>query len=316
MFERNVLRNVPSMRPRQPAGERPRPLIGRRVLVAARSRVAYVPIPKASSTSMLWMLARAEGDPDARLADSIRGSGPSQVIHDPLVHRLPRLGAVSARRRAEVLRSAEWTRMALTRDPYERFFSAWQFRVLIRGPGPPKFELPDLVVDGSGNLDVTASFRQFVRFTDDHWASVMSDPHFLPQVPMLCLDDIDYTHLVPLDDMACLIDHLRCHAPHANWDPGRVNEGLGVDMRRCYDEESIGIVGQRYAADIDMFGARRVDLVDDPLLLDATGRRLLDLVHDRHQRIRSVQLAASPMRTVRRTLRQLAVDRDDRRSRR
>jgi hypothetical protein len=116
--------------------------------------------------------------------------------------------------------------------------------------------------------------------------------------------------------MACLIDHLRCHAPHANWDPGRVNEGLGVDMRRCYDEESIGIVGQRYAADIDMFGARRVDLVDDPLLLDATGRRLLDLVHDRHQRIRSVQLAASPMRTVRRTLRQLAVDRDDRRSRR
>jgi hypothetical protein len=298
------------------APERGRPLIGRRALVATRSRVAYVPVPKAASTSMLWMLARAEGDPDARLGDSIRGSGPNQVIHDPLVHRLSRLGTLSTRLRAEVLSSPDWLRIALTRDPFERFFSAWEFRVLIGGAGPRRFEIPDPVIDGSGNLDVTASFRRFVRFAESEWALVTSDPHFRAQVPLLCLDDIDYTHLVPLDDMARLVDDLRVHAPHAEWDAGHINEGLGIDIRRCYDDETVGIIGQRYTTDIETLGARPLDLIDDPVLLDVTSRRLLDVVHARHQRLRSLQLAASPARTLRRTLRQLVVDRNDRRIRR
>jgi hypothetical protein len=228
----------------------------RHLIVAPRSRIVYSPIHKAGCTTVRWVLARAEGDPDRRAAAS-RRSAPSreQTIHDPDVARLPKLVQLSRAQRQFVLGSSDWTRIAITRDPYARLFSAW--RGVLLETATPRWSAHrpalDDVVSPDGSLDVGASFRRFVRRLDREWEVARADPHLRPQTDMLFLDTVTWTELVDLAELDALIDRLHAVAPRVRRPAAPANRSVSLSWR-CYDDETAQVVARRYADDFAALG--------------------------------------------------------------
>ena len=265
-----------------------------RAVVAKTCRLLYVPTTKVLSTSMLWMLASAEGDPDSRTLASVIGSTRAQTVHDPLVHQLPMLSGVSRAIRSEALTSSRWMRLGITRDPYARLHSAWQHKILLQTPGQLAFHPPDFAFDRMGALDVGASFRAFVRFLDENWHAVTADQHFWTQVDSLAIGKIDYTDLFRLDRLDELLTRLARHAPALARPLLRYNESPSIDYRRCYDAETAAIVARRYRADFEVLGydATQPAPLDGPVVLDPLAQDLLNAVHQRNQRIDMIRKGA------------------------
>lgn len=262
----------------------------------------YVPTPKVLSTSVQWLLARAEGDPDARLPLSVRGRVPALAIHDPAVHRLPWLGALDDAERAAARTSPDWLRLGLHRDPYARLVSAWQHQVLMRGPTQRRYRAPDLAVDDAGRIDLAASFRAFVHFLDAHWDAVTADQHFAPQVRALQPDLVDYTVLAPVDELDGVLARLARHDRRLDRPLDRENEGLALATADCYDAASAEVVARRYHDDFHRLGHDPGPPVPsgEPVVLDALGTRLLAAVHERSRRLDQIRRADTVPWQVRR----------------
>jgi hypothetical protein len=239
------------------------------------------------STTVLWRLAAAEGDPERRLGASVLGPTPTLAVHDPVVHGLAALADVDAATRTAALGSSAWVRLGVTRDPYRRLFSAWQHSVVLQTPGPLTFTPPDLVGAEDGAVDLGASFRAFVHLLDRDEEAVNENQHFMTQVDALCLGAVDYTDLPDLGELTATLTRLGDRLPPPTGPAREVNEGLGLDADRAYDADAAAVVERRYAADFDELGYERRRFPDTaaPVLLDATGQRLLGAVHERNRRI-------------------------------
>jgi hypothetical protein len=140
--------------------------VGERTIVLPRLRVLYLPVPKAGTTGMLWLLARLAG------LDL-----PARHVHD--VRRWPaecRLAGYAGDERERVLSEDGWLRFTLVRHPATRLWSAWQSKLLLREPrfvaahgAEPWFpRLPERP------QDLVGDFRRFVAALDPaadvHWA--------------------------------------------------------------------------------------------------------------------------------------------------
>lgn len=262
------------------------------VYVVEPAAVLYVQVPKAACTTMLWTMLDLAGIDPASLPVS-RGAfpTPSAVIHDGGVHPVPTIGKVTAALRGRALTDPSWMRLAVVRDPLARLYSAWESKLLLRGPGPwLSFPQPDWVERG-GALDVGASFRAFVAAMHADRGTWQADPHFAQQVYVMALDEIDYSDVVPTSQLAELFDRLSARVGHPVR-PARYNEGLGIKPEDVYDEATAELAADLYAADLDRLGfeRRRYDK-PRPVLLEGPARRLLDHVVARNER--AAQLAAS-----------------------
>src|SRR3954451_16905210 len=111
--------------------------------VVEQHRILAVLQPKCASSSFLWGLSELAGnDPRARLRRSVIDTGTlEQAIHDPWVQRLSALDEVSRDLRSKALRSPDWMRLAIPRNPYARLYSAWGNLVFLPYPGAA----PDLL---------------------------------------------------------------------------------------------------------------------------------------------------------------------------
>ncbi len=159
-------------------------------------RLAYVPVPKAASTTILLALSELAGLRSEDLARSRKLEVTRALtVHDgslwPSAHRL------TGRDAAEVewiLRSDEWFRFTVVREPARRIWSAWVSKVLVRNPrfvlmfGEDVFPAPP-----SSAEDVVESFRRFVAALPDRpeW----SDSHWSSQADLLNVVDITYSHI-------------------------------------------------------------------------------------------------------------------------
>jgi hypothetical protein len=204
----------------------------------------------------------------------------AQTIHHPAVHGLRRLVDLPGREQREILASPEWVRIASLRDPVSRAYSAWENRIFMRAHrrNPALIRLAhDVLLDG--RVDLVASFARFVIVLGENADPFMADHHFLPQSHVVRSDLHRIDKLVhvdrpgEMDALAELISHRSGQLVVAQ----RLNEGLGLPLRRVCDQHSANRLMATYHADYDAFGFDRRTFEQhlEPLLLGDIEQRIL-----------------------------------------
>ena len=159
-------------------------------------RLAYVPVPKAASTTILRALFELTGLASEDLVRSRKLEVTRALtVHDgslwPSAHRL------RDREPAElewILRSDDWFRFTVVREPARRIWSAWVSKVLVRNPRFVLMLGEDLFPAlPSSAQEVVESFRRFVAALPDRPA--WSDSHWSAQADLLGVTDITYSHI-------------------------------------------------------------------------------------------------------------------------
>ncbi len=165
-------------------------------------RLAYVPVPKGGSTSILGALAELAGlglhdRMQSRKLEATR----DLTLHDgSLWNSAQRLKERPAPEREWILESDEWFRFTVVREPARRIWSAWVSKVLVR---EPRFILrfgdewfPPVP---SSATDVVDSFRAFVTALPDQpsW----HDPHWSGQAALAGIPEIEYDHVGRLESL-------------------------------------------------------------------------------------------------------------------
>jgi len=256
------------------------------VYVIEPAKVLYVKASKSACTTMLWTIIDLAGIDASTIGFAVRPNVMrSQVVHDASIHPVPTIDQVSDALRHEALTSPEWMRLGITRDPYARFYSAWESRILLDNPGQwQQFPQPALVASAD-ELDVTASFRAFAAAMVADRGVWQGDPHFAQQAHVLALDEIDYTDLVPTTGLAELFVRLGERVGR-DITPGRFNEGLKIPYEPIFDAATAAMCEDLYAEDFARLGfPRRTFTSQDPVVLRGPAKKALDMVHDRNDRI-------------------------------
>jgi hypothetical protein len=272
-------------------------------LVAPRSKVLYLPTPKAACTTIKTMLATVEGSLRPEMAErlAIMHVSRAQTIHHPDVHGLRRLAQLSPRERHEVLTSPEWLRVASIRDPISRAYSAWENRIFMRAHRRTT-RLAELAHDvlTDGRVDLTASFAHFAEVLGDDADPFMADHHFQPQSLLVRPDLVNYSLLVRVDQPGEIDSFARVVSERSGKQivASRLNEGLGVKVERVCDVHTANRLMATYAMDYDTFGfARRSwSATVEPYLLGDMESRLL--AQYRNLFARSISVSRESQRRV------------------
>lgn len=225
------------------------------VYVASRCKAVYVQVFKAACSTMLWTLLELEGHDPSVLDASLRADIPTHelLVHDRSRYPIPVITEVDPELRHEALTSDAWIRVAVTRNPYARLYSAWESKLLLGDPGPWQALGGPPPVFIAGDLDVGASFRAFVVDFAARPEIWMTEPHFATQSSLLALGEIDYDDLVPTSRLGSLIDTLSVRAgTHVT--PPRANQGLGIDWRSLLDPASAATIASLYRDDFEALG--------------------------------------------------------------
>ena len=283
--------------PRLPAG-----------LVGFASRVLYLPVTKAASTSMKTMLGEAE----ERFALPELPFMPmstayfADFVHSPEVHGLRPYRELPLKSKRMVLASPDWWRVTVVRDPYDRIVSSWQNRVVMLGAVLPAEIRSHLgfVFDGQGRIDVVASFDAFVRQLAAHRQTFFIDDHFRPQSRMIRPEMVSYTHLLRLEDPSSL-DRFREDLSlrvGKTLQEASYNEGLGIRTSDVMTAPLAALVEDVYAEDFELFGYRSRTFPDqvvrEPFSAEATKLALFlhDIAADREAR-RGARYALKELRS-------------------
>ena len=245
------------------------------VFVAPHTKVAYVPVTKAGSSSLLRVLAQAEGHDIAGYLAA------PESVHDRRSYPLPLLGSLDAALQAEVLTSPEWLRLTVSRDPFKRLYSTWEDKILIGREGWEAFAPPPLVLR-RGGIDVGASFRRFVTDLAERPEVWMSDPHFARQVTLTHPEVIPCSDKVSTTDLNALITRLAERSGRA-LTSSRANEGLGLASNRFIDDETATTIIELYRDDFAYANVepRRPNRRLKRVVIDPVGTRLHELLSER-----------------------------------
>lgn len=218
-------------------------------------RLAYVPVPKAGSTAILWSLASLGG----LRPEDFRRSRKLEVTRALTVHDLSvwgpsrRLVGRSAAEAEEVLRSDEWFRFTIVRDPVRRLWSGWVSKMLFRNPrfaglfgdGPP----------GASSQDVLDEFRAFVRVLPDR--PDLHDRHWAAQAELVAIDDVDYAHVGRVERLDATVATLARHLGARNVElPAlrRENPSFVPFSPSLFDDGALAACLAWTARDRDAFG--------------------------------------------------------------
>lgn len=231
--------------------------------MAGRSRVLYVPVTKAASTSVKAMLADAEQTFVEPLLDFTPYSSafPADYVHSPKVHGLLPYRDLSLKDKLMALHSDDWWRVAVIRNPYDRLVSTWQNRVLMLGSALPSEvrSCLELRLNDQGCLDVASSFELFVTTLYENRRLFFIDDHFRPQSRALRCPNIEFTHVVRLEQPGHLDEFRNELSLRVERELRLVpyNEGLGIRTADVMTEDLARMVNDVYAEDFDNLGYRR-----------------------------------------------------------
>jgi Sulfotransferase family len=205
----------------------PEHVLGNAIALDA-AKLLYVPVPRAGSTALLWALARSEGLGEEHFTDSTK----LEVTRALTIHDLTRWGdgrrlaGRGERQLEEILRSEEWLRFTVVREPVRRLWSVWVTKILLRDPRfvrafGAEHWFPRAIEDADG---VARAFRSFVAVLagrPDTW----HDPHWSSQVDLAGLEELDYRVVGRMEDLGAVVavvdEHLR--------DYGRAPLQLGAE---------------------------------------------------------------------------------------
>jgi hypothetical protein len=247
--------------------------------VAERSKVIYVPVTKAGSTSMLRILADLEG------YDVTRYLHLPELVHNQGTYPLPLLSTLGDAEQLELLEDPAWLKLTVVRNPYQRLYSAWEDKLFIGRFGWDRLEPPPLVLH-RGGIDVGASYRAFVADLDRRSEIWMADPHFCTQAQLARPETIPYDQIASTAELGELISQLEERAKRRA-DTTRVNEGLGLPAQGFLDDDAVEIITRHYAVDFDLSRStpERPNKKVAKVILDPVATNLRSHMLSRYQRI-------------------------------
>lgn len=272
-------------------------------LVARKTKVMYLPTPKAACTTLKLMLATAEGTHRPEMAErlAVMHVSHAQTIHHPAVHGLARLADLPAREQRTVLTSPDWLRVASVRDPVARAYSAWENRIFLRAHRRTT-ELIELAHDvvADGRIDLAASFAHFAKMLGERADAFMIDHHFQPQSLLVHPEVVKYGQLIRVDHLGQIDEFARVLSDRSGKHivSTRLNEGLGIKVERVCDVHTANRLMATYHMDYPVFGFERRNWPHavEPYFLGDMESRLL--TQYRHLFARSISVARESQRRV------------------
>jgi Sulfotransferase family len=232
-------------------------------VVSAAWKFVYVPVPKAACTSMLWTLADVQQETAEPLGiASAAAVTRSLLVHEPAFwRRTALLQTLPPAEWSRICGDDEWLIFTITRDPVSRLWSAWQSKLLMR---EPRF------VGAFGDRswfpriprsprDVVEDFRRFVEALGGDQALLRADRHWQPQVELLALDRVDFTHVGTASAYARTLDVVEQHLAGQGW-RGRLASRrenatlIGLNALGAVDEDIRHAIESIYADDMRALG--------------------------------------------------------------
>jgi hypothetical protein len=267
-------------------------------LVLPAWKIVYVPVPKAACTSTLWTLAEIQEEardpshmpPSAAVTRAL-------LVHEPAFWgHTPRLQDLSSPKLDALRSDGNWLTFTITRHPVNRLWSAWQSKLLMR---EPRFVRDFGACEWFPRIprsarDVVEEFRRFVAALAADPELLRADRHWQPQVELLQLERVGFTHVGTTSDHAQTLRVLEGHLTASGWlgelHARRENATLlPADAFAAIDDATRQTIETIYADDIELLGydAARApddrDAVFDPLLAEqlVAGVRAIAARHER-----------------------------------
>lgn len=275
-------------------------------------RIAYVTVPKAACTSMLWgLVGLADDRPGVRQGSSdIPEVTPELTIHDwrtwpeslTTLDRLPDSVLAEGTDAAGM----SWLVFSAVREPLARLFSAWQSKILCQEPlyvarygGQPWFPPPP-----RSTGEVAEGFAAFVEALGADRSLAVDDWHWISQVRLLAIDRVRYgciagidraepgtahtsgLEIQPLDSLVAQVNaHVHDQGSSAVLDLARRNATLLPLSAETVSAKTAQLVADMYEEDYLALGYEPPSLESakglswEPLL------RAVRMLVDRHERI-------------------------------
>jgi hypothetical protein len=228
-------------------------------------RIVYVSVTKAACTTLRWMIADLAGED----LDSFHRSIGAQQSRLMTIHgsrekwrHTPRLTELPPERLAEISPDNGWFAFAVVRDPWSRFWSAWQSKFLVRHWSHDRFRRePWYPAEPTSQEGVIRDFRAFVQARP--WTSdplLRDDVHLRPQVQSVHPADVNYSRVYDLRRIDELFRDLTTHLAEAGrpaelYVP-RANENPLPLIPAVLEDGMAEVVEDLYADDFAEFGDR------------------------------------------------------------
>lgn len=213
--------------------------------VSIEHRYVCMTVPKVACTTVKRTLRAFEGLPE--IADH-------GVLHEN--DEQPRLSSLTEAEALDVLKSPQWLRFAIVRNPYDRMFSAWKSKVAV--PWDAHYARLRDDLRASAGL----AFADFVRYViGSGIPEVTNDGHWAVQSDILLADVIPYDVIgrfeTFVEDFTAILrsldapDHVLAMAAEVT------NATAQVPLAAAYDRQLASEVYRYYEADFEAFGYAR-----------------------------------------------------------
>lgn len=228
--------------------------------LSSRHKLLYVATPKVACTSLKWWFASLEGYSQAlRSPNGSQETDPDSVIHDTFHKVAPEVTGLLPEALVEALTADDYFRFAVVRNPFNRIFSAWQSKILLREPLQiDAYSLQEFVylpIDGLG--DISAAFERFLEYLSAEEAPSFRDVHWMPQSELLRPDLVNYSMLARIEDSGPLGRALLERLGPDVEDPfaaRRSNKSLVPYLSELISPRSRELIQSIYASDFELFG--------------------------------------------------------------
>lgn len=180
--------------------------------VLERYKIVYVPIAKASTTSMKWLMATLNEERETRFRNVVSAQTTrAATIHNRQAWRkTPSLEQIPDELLHDISPDNGWFIFAVTRHPTSRLWSAWQSKFLLRQEIVMKQYLqwvPRVPRSTSDVIEDFQSFAQCLQGTDRQ--AIITNRHFQNQTVLL--GSTPYTRVYPTSEMSQLLEDLGAH---------------------------------------------------------------------------------------------------------
>jgi hypothetical protein len=217
----------------------------------------YMDTPKTAGTSIKTKLAQLESGYVAPKDSLSLESITEMFIHDSAVNPLRTIAAFTEQDQSDMLFTTLWKRVCVVRNPYNRLFSAWFSKVLLRQPGFIEvlqgYDMPERI---SGISEVYSLFESFVAHLREHGCA--SDPHWDLQTKLLFHDDIAWDKVFRYESLE---DELTANSAlfgSANMELGKLNvSGFSPDWD-LISEKTKEMIVEIYEPDFDVYDYRKI----------------------------------------------------------
>ena len=182
--------------------------------LSRKHNLLYVSTPKVACTSLKWWFASLEGYSKKihQYTDSLE-TDPDLIIHDVFSKIAPEVTGLPQEKLSEAISSNNYFSFAVVRNPYERIFSAWQSKLLLREPlqSEPYWEQDFFWLPVKDIRGMSLAFEAFLEHLAVYEYPHYWDVHWMPQVTLLRPDLLSYTKIAQIETLKDLLSMLSKH---------------------------------------------------------------------------------------------------------